>query len=153
QLLLRGSIRREQRRVCVVYDALELGEYALQPLEVGIELGYELLVGAGDELAHIRERRVQGLQVLLERVADRLERHLVDLVENARELRFEVKEGAGDHWKLGRVGIPLDLCSFGGMRIVVEGDVELPGEEAAGPQLGAQTALLDQALDDRAPAL
>src|SRR5262249_59013745 len=37
---------------------------------------------------------------------------------------------------------------FGHVREEIEGDVELPREQAAAPKLGAQTALLDQVLDE-----
>src|SRR5262249_46753476 len=68
------------------------------------------------------------------------------------ELGFDVLGGARDHWQLWRVLAPVNL-RFGRVGIVVKGHIELPGQETAAPQLGAQSPLLHQALKHGAAPL
>src|SRR5262249_56378126 len=70
-----------------------------------------------------------------------------EVFEDVGDLSLEVWQGARDHGQRRLGQRPVDL-RFGHVREEIEGDVELPREQAAAPKLGAQTALLDQVLDE-----
>jgi hypothetical protein len=78
---------------------------------------------------------------------DLVERQLVDLVEDARQLRLQVDEVARHHGQLGRAA-GRDDARLGGLREIVERDVELAGQEASGPKLRTQAPLVDHALQE-----
>src|SRR5206468_9942617 len=147
QILLRRCIGAKQRCVGAVHRPLYRAERTMQIVERGLELRYQLRVGVAHELRRGGERLVQALEVFLDAVADRVERHLVDLVENAAELGLELDQGAGNDGKLRRClgKVDLDLRCF---REVVEGYIELAGEQAAASQLDAKTAFLDEPLQE-----
>src|SRR5260370_27083186 len=148
ELLLRRSVRSEQRRISAVHRTLDGGKRAMQSLKIRPQLGYQLDVDVAQQLFRVLQRLVEGLQVLLQIVADSRERELIDFVENTGELRLEVDDGARNHRQLRGLRAQVDL-HFGRVGKVVECDIQLPGDEVSASKLAPQTAFLDQALQQK----
>src|SRR6266536_4820820 len=151
EILLRGSVRFEQSRVGIVRRELNRDERAVQIFHGGFEAGHELRVTVTDELLRALQRLLERLQILPEIVADRFERHPVDLVDDAPELGLELGQRTGNHGELRLLLAEVDL-RLGRISVVVERDVKLPGQETPASQLTAQTPLLDEASHE-GPAL
>ena len=91
---------------------------------------HELGVDAAQKLVRVLQRLAEGGEVLRELLADRLERHVVDLREDAGELGLEIRDRARDHGELQRILGPVEL-HLRRIREIVERDEELPGEKVA----------------------
>ena len=133
-----------------LHDPVGVADRAAQVLERLRALGHPLRVDAVDERVRVLERRVERRERRPHVAADRVERHLVDLGEDAAELRLDAREASRHHRQLQRILRPVDL-HLRRVREVLERDVELAGEEAAGAKLRPQPLVLDDAAQDAHP--
>src|SRR5262249_30478382 len=146
QILLRRRARLEQRGIGVVHRPLDCAERPAQVLDRSLEARQELLISICDELRCTRQRLVETLQVLLQVFADGLQWHPIDLVDDSPDLGLEIGEIAWNCGKLRRRLTEVEL-HLRGVRMIVDTDVQLPGDEASALELRAQPALFDQASD------
>jgi hypothetical protein len=109
QVLRRGRILAEERRVGVLHDAVGVDDGAAQVLERLLALGHPLRIHAVDQVVRILERDVERAERLAHVLADRIERQPVDLVEDAAELRLDAREAPRHHRQLKGILRPVDL--------------------------------------------
>ncbi len=147
-----GSVLADQGRVRVVEGPVDGGNCAAQSLECGHQPRRDVRVDAIHRLARVFERLAKGREHFREVGADRFERELVELRDDAGDFRFEVGNGARNHRQLRHLRAPVSL-HLGRIRVKVKGHKELPGEQVAAPELRAQTPLLDQALHEHVALL
>ena len=113
-------------------------------IEGRLQAGRNLAVDAAHSFARILQRLVERFKPFAQVFANRFERQSVELVNDAGELASmseRVLSITGSSTG-SRVQSIFALGALEG----VEGDVELPGKQAAAPELRAHSPLLDQAL-------